>query len=582
ETPISIKDFSLKSGLKTSMILKKLLDNGYLYTINDYLNDETITLVGLEFGIDIKLKKATENIEEYLAKLESYIPPEPVIETKPPVVVIMGHVDHGKTTLLDKIRKTNVAQKEAGGITQHIGAYKVIHNNRHITFLDTPGHEAFTALRARGAFITDIAVLVVAADDGVMPQTLEAFNHARDAKLPIIFAINKIDKKEANPHKVKLQLSKYGIIPEEWGGDAIFVELSALTGTNIDKLLEAILLQSDILNKKVVVNKPAVGFVIESKMSPSLGPEATLIIQQGILKKGDTILCGSSYGKVRMIYNDSGRQLDCARPSDPVRVIGLSALPKAGEKFYVIESINKAKEIAEKLTSYEKAKTLSMKPHTSLKEIYKKIEEQKIKTLKIILKTDVLGSMEVIKYSLENMKFKEVSIQVIHSGVGLVSESDILLADASDAIVLCFNVGIEERAHHLAKERGIEVRFYNVIYEMLDDVKKALEGLLAPKFEEVFIGKLTVKAVFKISRYGTVAGCEVKNGKVTNKSKLKVFRNGSIIFEGEIESLKRFKDDVREVEQGLECGVKIKNFDDIQIADEIEAYELRQVKQKLE
>ncbi len=582
ETPISIKDLSLKSGLKTSAILKKLLDNGYIYTINDYLNDETITLLGLEFGINIKLKKVTKSIEEYLEKLESYLPAEPVLEVKSPVVVVMGHVDHGKTTLLDKIRKTNIAQKEAGGITQHIGAYKVIHNNRQITFLDTPGHEAFTALRARGAHITDIAVLVVAADDGVMPQTLEAYNHAKEARLPIIIAINKIDKNDANPHRVKLQLSKYGIISEEWGGDTIFVEISALTGLNIDKLLEAILLQADLMDKKIVVNKPAMGFVIESKMSHSLGVEATLLIQQGMLKKGDALLCGSSYGKVRIIYNDSGKQVEFAKPSDPVRVIGLNILPKAGEKFYVMQSISESKEIAEKIANYEKAKSLSMKTHTSLKEIYKKIEEQKLKTLKIILKADVLGSMEVIKYSLEKMKFEEVSIQVIHSGVGEASVSDVLLADVSDAIILCFNVGIEERAQSLARERGIEVRFYNIIYEILDDVKKALEGLLAPELQEILIGKALVKAIFKISKYGTIAGCEVISGKVTNKCKLKVIRNGSVIFEEHIVSLKRFKDDVKEVEQGMECGIKIKEFDDVQIGDELEAFELVAVKRKLE
>lgn len=582
ETPISIKDFSVKTGIKTSLIIKKLLDNGYLYTINDYLNDETTTLLGLEFGIEIKLKRVTENVEEYLQKLESIIPEDAQLMPKPPVVVVLGHVDHGKTTLLDRIRKTNIAQKEAGGITQHIGAYKVFYNDRQITFLDTPGHEAFTALRARGAHITDIAVLVVAADDGVMPQTIEAYNHAKEANIPIIVAINKIDKKEANPHRVKLQLSKYDIIPDEWGGDTMFVELSALTGFNIEKLLEAILIQADILNKKAPVNKLAIGYVIESRMSPSMGIEATLLIEQGTLKKGDSILCGSSYGKVRAIYDDRGKSLEMASLSDSVRVIGLTTLPKAGEKFYCIESFNKAKELAEIILNYEKAKKLSMKKHTTLGEIYKKIEEKKLKVLKIILKTDVLGSMEVLKYSLENMKFKEVTVQVIHSGVGIVSESDVLLADASDAIILRFNVGIEERASTLAKERGIEIRYYTVIYDMINDVKSALEGLLAPKFEEVLTGKCIVKATFKISRYGVVAGCEVKSGKITNKSKLKVFRNSQMIFEGYIESLKRFKEDVKEVEQGLECGVKIKDFDGIEVGDEIEAFEIVEVKQKLE
>ncbi len=581
ETPISIKDFSIKTGIKTSNIIKKLLDNGYLYTINDYLNEETATLLGLEFGIEVKLKKATENVEEYLKNLDNFIPASAELVQKPPVVVVMGHVDHGKTTLLDKIRKTNLAQKEAGGITQHIGAYKVFYNNRQITFLDTPGHEAFTALRARGAHITDIAVLVVAADDGVMPQTIEAYNHAKAAKIPVIVAINKVDKNEANPHRVKLQLSKYEIIPEEWGGNVMFVELSALTGLNIEKLLESILIQADILSRKVTPNKGAIGYIIESKMSQALGIEATLLIEQGTLRKGDSILCGSSCGKVRMMFDDTGNPIESASLSDPVRVVGLTALPKAGEKFYCVESLNKAKELAQTILNYEKAKSLSMKKHASLSEIYKKIEEKKLKTLKIILKTDVLGSMEVLKYSLENMKFKEVTVQVIHSGVGIVSESDVLLADASDAIVLRFNVGIEERASALAKERGIEIRHYTVIYDMVTDIKQALEGLLPAKIEEISIGKILVKAIFKGSRVGTIAGCEVKSGKVTNKSKLKIYRNSNVVFEGEIESLKRFKDDVKEVEHGLECGIKVKNFDDIQIGDEMEAFETIEVKQKL-
>lgn len=576
--PIALKDFSHLTGLKINQLMKKLIDNNIMLTINDFLTEEVIVLMGLEFNLQIEIKKATESEETVLA--EEPDKPEDLV-SRPPIVVIMGHVDHGKTTLLDKIRSANIAEKEAGGITQHIGAYQAEVKGKLITFLDTPGHEAFTAMRARGANVTDIAVLVVAADDGVMPQTEEAISHAKEAKVTMMAALNKMDKKEANPNRVKQQLSQLGLIPDEWGGNTIYAEVSAMAGTGIDTLLDMLLLQAEVLELKANPNKKARGVVLEAKIHEGKGIAPTFLVQSGTLKKGDIILCGRSYGKVRAMFTSAGKEVHLAKPSTPVEVLGLSAVPEAGDKFFCLDSIQQAKEIAEKRERVMHSKQLAIRQHITLTNLFEHIKSGNIKEVRVVVKTDVKGSAEVISESLKNLSTGEVKVKIIHFGVGNINESDILLADVTDSIIVGFHTFIDERAKTLVQEKGVEVHIYQVIYQLMDDIKKAMEGQLEPERVEETTGHLHVKEVYNISRIGTIAGCIVSDGKVERANMVRLFRNKTLLHQGRLASLKRFKDDVHDVAEGYECGIRIEGFNDIASGDIIESYRIKEIARKL-
>ncbi|MEK7450305.1 MAG: translation initiation factor IF-2 [Planctomycetota bacterium] len=570
--PVTVKDISEKLGIKANQIIKKLMDHNVMLTINERLNEEALILIGLEFNYEIELEPVPDLLSKLIKEAE-----EKSVNNQPraPIVTLMGHVDHGKTSLLDKIRSANIAATEAGQITQHIGAYEVMVNNKKIVFLDTPGHRSFTAMRARGANVTDIVVLVVAADDGVMPQTEEAINHARAAKVPIVAAINKVDKPGVNLMKVKQQLSSLELIPEEWGGKTIFAEVSALTGQGINNLLEMLALQAEILELKANPEQKAYGTVLEAKLTGGQGVWATVLVQNGTLRVGDVITCGRAFGKVRSMFNSYLQSSIAGFPSSPVGITGLSEVPEAGERFYVVDDIQTAKEIAENYSAKHKTGLTEITPHISLETLYSRIQTDKLKELKIIIKTDVKGSLEVIRNLLNTIIGAEkVKLKIIHTGVGQITESDILLADASDAIIVGFHVSAEERARQIAQERRIEIKLYDIIYQLSDDIKLALEGLLEPEKIEVINGHLTVRNIFKISRTGIIAGCMMTDGKVARSDQVRVKRENQIIFEGKIESLKRFKDDVREVTEGFECGIKLNNFDNIRVGDQIESYSI--------
>ena len=567
---ITVRELSELLGVPANKVIAELMKRGILATINQSVPPEVAVEVAETFGFLAEVKE--EKGEEILIEEVEDRPED--LKPRPPIVVVMGHVDHGKTTLLDTIRKTNVAEKEKGGITQHIGASVVEVNGRKITFLDTPGHEAFTSLRARGAQITDIAVLVVAADDGVMPQTVEAINHAKAFNVPIIVAVNKIDKPEADPMKVRRELSDHGLIPEEWGGDTIFVDISAKTGQNVDQLLEMILLLADILELKANPNKRAKGVIIETKLDRQRGPIATVIVQEGTLRVGDIFVAGITHGRVRAMFDDKGRPVKEAGPSMPVEVLGFEELPEAGDTLVVVESEKKAREIAEKFRE-KKEKEEKTAQSLRLEDIYRKIEAGEAKELKIILKTDTMGSLEALKKSLEELSTDKVAVSVIHGAVGGITENDIMLAKASQAIVIGFNTRPDPKARELMDREKVDVRTYGVIYEVIDDVKKALQGLLEPVKKEEIIGTAEVRATFKIKKVGTVAGCYVLEGKVVRGAKARLIREGVVVYDGEIESLKRFKDDVQEVTKGYECGVKLKDYNDVKVGDVIECYEIR-------
>ncbi|HHT9140091.1 MAG TPA: translation initiation factor IF-2 [Candidatus Tripitaka californicus] len=581
ETPITVKDLSSKLGIKASNIITKLLmEHNIGATMNQSLDEETVALLALDFGIEVECKKAKRPEEEL--KVELAVPSRTAdLVARPPIVTFMGHVDHGKTSLLDAIRKTNVAGGEVGGITQHIGAYRVETNGRSVVFLDTPGHEAFTAMRARGSQATDVAVLVVAADDGVMPQTEEALNHAKAAGVPVVVAINKIDKPEANPMRVKQQLSKLGLVPEEWGGKTGFVETSATTKKGLDELLERLLLEAEILELKANPKGTARGVVLEARLHEGRGVVATVIVQDGTLHLGDPLLCGQASGRVRAMYNDRGQAVTEAGPSYPVSVSDLSTIPEAGEKFYVLKDMQRAKGIALDRQKQLREAGLKERGHVSLENLYTKIEAGKVKELKLILKADVKGSLEVLENMLEELSTGEVKVRILHSGIGSITESDVILADASDAIIIGFYVALEEGVAGLAEGRGVEIRHYQVIYDITRDVKAAMEGLLEPEKKEVVTGQVEIKQVFKISRFGNVAGCVVKSGKINRNSIIRVTRDGAVLFEGKLASLKIVKEDVKEVRQGLECGIKIAGFDDIKVGDTVEAYEIQQIARTL-
>ncbi len=577
EEAISVSELSQKLGVKASEIIKKLMSLGIMATLNQLIDADAAGLVAQDYGYEVE-NVALEEETLIEAELEGK---EVELKPRAPVVTVMGHVDHGKTSLLDAIRRTNVAGGEAGGITQHIGAYHVHLDKGDITFLDTPGHEAFTAMRARGAKVTDIVVLVVAADDGVMPQTVEAINHAKAAGVPIIVAINKIDLPQAQPDRVKQQLSDYGLIPEEWGGDTIYVEVSAKKGLHIKELLEMILLQAEMLELKAAEDVPARGVIIESKLDKGRGPVATVLVQNGKLRVGSAFVAGVHHGRVRAMIDDRGKRIEEAGPSMPVEILGLSGLPEAGDTLTVVKDEATAKQIAlireRKRAEKERAKTAKI----SLSELYDKISKGEVKELNVIIKADVHGSIEAVKEALSKLSTDKVAIKVIHSAVGGVNEGDIMLASASNAIVIGFNVRADSKAAQLAETEKVDIRIYNIIYDLIDDVKKAMEGLLEPVIREEVLGKAEIREVFRIPKVGNIAGCYVTEGKILRGAKVRLIRDNIVIYDGKIGSLKRFKEDVKEVQSGYECGIGIEGYNDIKVGDIIEAYELREEAAKL-
>jgi len=578
ELPITLKDLAIKLQEKPSVLIKHFMSMGVMVGINQALDEEAVNKLCLKYNCAIK--KAL-NAEE-TALQEHKEQDKPVdLKKRSPIVTFMGHVDHGKTSLLDAIRKTKVAEGEHGGITQHIGAYRVSLPGGEITFLDTPGHEAFTAMRARGARITDIVVLVVAADDGIMPQTQEAIDHARAAGVTIIVAINKIDKPQANIDMVKKQLSQVGLTAEDWGGKTITVPVSAKTGEGIDSLLEMILLQAEIMELKANPNRPANGVVVEARMAKGRGPVATLLVQNGTLHLNQNIIVGNLYGKIRAMLNDRFQSVTAVGPASPVEILGISGIPQVGEQFFVIEDENQAKDLVQARMEKERQQQIKSVKRVSLEDLHAQIAEGKIKELKLIIKADVQGSLEAIKDTLDKLNVSEIKIDVIHAGVGNINNSDVILAMASDALIVGFNVNSDELAKELISKEGLEVKIYNIIYELANDIKAAVEGMLDPRLKRIFLGKLEVKKMFKLTRSGLIAGCIVTKGKVNRNSMVTVERNGQVAFEGKLSSLKRFKDDVRDVAEGFECGIAIGGFDQLMEGDIIEAYEIEKIARKL-
>ena len=556
--------------------MKKLMGMGILVTINLDIDYETAAIVSSEFGIELE-QKASKSFEEML--IEGDVEDDPAsLEPRPPVITVMGHVDHGKTSLLDAIRSTNVTAQEAGGITQHIGAYTVKVDGKPITFLDTPGHEAFTSLRARGAQVTDIAILVVAANDGVMPQTVEAINHAKEAGVPIIVAINKIDVTGANPERVKQELTEHGLIVEEWGGDTIAVPVSALHRQGIDELLEMVLLVAEMQELKANPNRRAKGTIIEAELDKGRGPVATVLVQNGTLRVGDSIVAGTAYGRVRAMMDHTGKRLKEAGPSTPVQVLGLSEVPEAGDIMYCVEDDKLAKQVAEELKAKLKEQQIKASSKLSLDDLFSKIKEGEIKELNLIIKADVQGSVEALRQSLEKLSNDEVRVRTIHGAVGAINESDVMLASASNAIIIGFNVRPSAGVNELAKKENIDIRLYRVIYNAIEDIEAAMKGMLEPEFREVILGHAEVRETFRISGVGVVAGCYVTDGKIIRNGDVRLVRDGIVIYEGSIESLKRFKDDVREVASGYECGIGLANFNDIKVGDIIEVSVMEEIK----
>ncbi len=572
---ISVKDLATELKKTSGEVITKLMGLGIMATINQELDFDTAFLVAEEFGVTANKKEEVK--EEDILFDESEDKAEDLVQ-RPPVVVVMGHVDHGKTSLLDAIRKTNVIEGEAGGITQHIGAYKVSINGREITFLDTPGHEAFTSMRARGAQITDVAILVVAADDGVMPQTVEAINHAKAAGIPIIVAINKIDVPGANPEKVKQELMKYELVPEEWGGDTVFVEISAKQHINIDQLLEMVLLVSDMQDLKVNPNKQAKGVVIEARLDKAKGPIASVLVQRGSLDVGDTVVVGTSIGRIRAMKDDKGKRVKCAGPSTPVEIMGLTKVPEAGETFYEVKDEKMAKHLIERRERKAREDAMNAYNKVTLSNLFEQMEHENLKQLNIIVKADVQGTAEALKQSLEKLSDNEVAVKVIHSNAGAINESDVNLAKAAKAIIIGFNVRPNATAKEVAEKQGVEIKLYSVIYQALEDVEAAMNGLLDPVYEEKVIGNVEVRQTFKVSNVGTIAGGYVKDGKVERNAGVRVIREDVVIHEGKLASLKRFKDDVKEVAKGFECGLQIENYNDIKEGDIIEVFVMEEIK----
>ena len=568
---INVQEFSKLIKREVNEVIKALFMLGVMVTINQDIDFDTAQLIGDNFGVEVGQKAPEEDPTE-IPEVDD--PPEKRVP-RPPVITVMGHVDHGKTSLLDAIRKTNVTSREAGGITQHIGAYKVNYQGKQIVFLDTPGHEAFTAMRARGAQVTDVAILVVAADDGVMPQTIEAINHAKAAKVPIIVAINKIDRPGANPDHVKQQLAEHELIPEDWGGDTIMVPVSAHQKTGISDLLEMILLVAEMQELKANPNLPAHGTIIEAQLDKGRGPVATVLVQRGTLHIGDTIIAGTSYGKVRAMINDRGEKVKKALPSTPVEVLGLNDVPAAGD---ILDSTDEktARGVAEKRIAKKKEEEIKLNSKVSLDDLFQRIKEGEIKELNIVVKADVQGTIEALKASLEKIKNDEVKVAVVHAGVGAITESDVMLASAANALIIGFNVRPDANARKAAETEKVDVRTYRVIYDAINDVEAAIKGMLAPKFKEVIQGRVEIRQLITISKL-KIAGCYVVEGKVTNSSKVRVVRDGIVVHEGVIESLRRFKDDVKEVAQGFECGITLEKFSDLKEGDVFEVYDMEEI-----
>ena len=575
EGTITVQELAKQLGKKASEVIMKLMSMGMMATMNQELDFETAEIITEEYGATIELKATME--ENLLSENEEEDRPEDLV-TRPPVVTIMGHVDHGKTSLLDAIRNTSVTETEAGGITQHIGAYRVNLNGQMITFLDTPGHAAFTSMRARGAMATDIAVLVVAADDGIMPQTIEAINHAKAAGVSVIVAINKMDKPDASPDRVLQQLTEYDLVPEEWGGDVICVPVSAKTHMGIDKLLESILLVAEMLELKANPNRAAKGIVIEAKLDKGRGPVATLLVQNGTLRTGDIVVAGTTVGRVRVMTNERGKKLEEAGPSVPVEVMGLDEVPTGGDKFDAVSDEKLARELVEQRKHEQKEEQFKQFQKVTLDNLFSSINEGELKELNIIVKADVQGSVEAVRQSLEKLSNDEVKVKVIHGGVGAVSESDVMLAAASNAIIVGFNVRPDSVAESIAERDGVDMRMYRIIYDCIEEISDAIKGMLAPKYREVTLGKAEVRNVFKLSSAGMIAGSYVLDGKITRNSQIRVVRDGIVVSEDSIASLKRFKDDVKEVQSGYECGIGLEKFNDIKEGDILEAFVMEEYK----
>ena len=574
---ITVADLAHKMAVKAGEVIKALMKMGMMVTINQVLDQETAIIIVEEMGHTAKAAAANDP-ETFLDDTEHA---EAILEARPPVVTVMGHVDHGKTSLLDYIRRSRVASGEAGGITQHIGAYHVETDRGMVTFLDTPGHEAFTAMRARGAKATDIVILVVAADDGVMPQTIEAVHHAKAAGVPLVVAVNKIDKPEANSERVKQELVAQEVVPEDWGGDTMFVEVSAKTGKGIDQLLEAVLLQAEVLELKAAKNTPAKGLVIEGRLDKGRGPVSTILVQSGTLKRGDMLLAGSSFGRVRAMLDEAGNDIKEAGPSIPVEILGLSDVPNSGEEVIVLNDERKAREIALFRQGKFRDVKLAKQQASKLENMFDQMAEGEVKTLALIIKSDVQGSYEALATSLQKLSTDEVKVNIIHTGVGAVTESDVNLSVASKAVLIGFNVRADAGARKLIESSGVDVRYYNIIYEAVDEIKAALGGMLAPEKKESAIGLVEVREVYRISKVGAVAGCYVQDGVIKRNSKIRILRDDVIIFTGELDSLKRFKDDVKEVKSNFECGLSLKNYNDIEVGDLLEVYEVVEIARTL-
>ena len=574
---ISVKDLSEKIGKPAAEIIKKLFLLGVMATINQEIDFDTCELIASDYGIELE-QKIAKTFEEVLSDSVDDTDTEENLKPRPPVITIMGHVDHGKTSLLDAIRNSAVTAGEAGGITQHIGAYTVTCNGRQITFIDTPGHEAFTSMRARGAQVTDIVILVVAADDGIMPQTVEAINHAKAAGVPIIVAINKMDRAEANPERVMQQLTEHELVPEEWGGETICVPVSAKTQMGLENLLEMVLLQADVLELKANPDRMAKGTIIEARLDKGRGPIATVLVQNGTLKKGDTIVAGTTYGRVRAMLDDRGRAVNAAGPSIPVEVLGFNEVPDAGDTLIVAEADKLTKQVAEERREKIKAAQLKNLSKVSLDDLFNQMEEGELKTLNIIVKADVQGSVEAVKQALEKLSNEEVRVKCIHGAVGAITGSDIMFASTSNAIVIGFNVRPDSTARVEAEREKVDVRTYRVIYNAIEDVENAMKGLFKPVFKENDLGQAEVRETFRVSGVGTIAGSYVKEGKIVRNAQIRVVRDGIVLHEGKISSLKRFKDDAKEVQEGYECGIGIENYNDLQVGDIIEAFVMEEVK----
>ncbi|HJV15818.1 MAG TPA: translation initiation factor IF-2 [Bacillales bacterium] len=574
---LTVAELGKKLHREPSEIIKKLFLLGVMATINQSLDKDAIELIAGEYGVEVE-----EEIKIDVTDLEVYFTEDAAgsLVERPSVVTIMGHVDHGKTTLLDSIRNTKVTEGEAGGITQHIGAYQVVENGKKITFLDTPGHAAFTTMRARGAKITDITILVVAADDGVMPQTVEAINHAKAAEVPIIVAVNKMDKEAANADRVMQELTEHGLVSEAWGGDTIFVPLSAKTGEGIDNLLEMILLVGEVEEYKANPNRNAVGTVIEAQLDKGRGSVATLLVQNGTLKIGDPIVVGNTFGRVRAMVNDLGRRVKEAGPSTPVEITGLSDVPQAGDRFVVFDDEKTARQVGEARAQQALAASRGEKSRVSLDNLFEQLKQGEMKDLNVIIKADVQGSAEAVAASLQKIDVQGVNIKIIHSGAGAINESDITLAAASNAIVIGFNVRPDANAKRAAEAEKVDIRLHRIIYKVIEEIEAAMKGMLDPEFVEKIIGQAEVRQTFKVSKIGTIAGSYVTDGKITRDSGIRLIRDGVVIFEGQIDDLKRFKDDAKEVAQGYECGITIKNFNDVKEGDIIEAYVMEEVERK--